>query len=172
MAGYKLQGKKSGAEDMLDIPLAATYDIEGNPINTTYAKQTGSYPNLTAGKAADSDKLGGIAASGYAKIALVNGKLDKVTAGNSQRAYCIDAENNQVMIVVANTTAASNSIAQRGTGGVLIVGEPTAAGHAATKNYVDIKLNGKANTSGSYAGLTVGKATNADQLGGDRKSVV
>ena len=165
MAGYKLQGKNS-AGDILDIPIAATYDIDGEPIKTTYAIQTGSYPNLTAGKALDSDKLGGVAASGYAKIALVNGKLDKVTSGNSQRAYCVDAANNQAMIVVANATAAANSIAQRGAGGVLVVGEPTAAGHAATKNYVDTGLNGKANTTGSYAGLTVGKATNAEQLDG------
>lgn len=49
MAGYKLQGKNSTG-DMLDIPLAATYDIDGNPINTTYAQQNGSYPSLDAGR--------------------------------------------------------------------------------------------------------------------------
>lgn len=166
MAGYKLQGKKSNSEDMIDIPLAAAYDIEGNPINTTYAKQTGSYPNLTAGKSTDSDKLGGVAASGYATIEQVNNKLDKMTAGNSQRAYCVSAANEQFMLVVANDSAVANSIAQRAEGGVLVIGEPISANHATTKNYVDTKLNEKANTSGTYPDLTVGKATNSDQLGG------
>lgn len=88
MAGYKLQGKNSTG-DMLDIPLAATYDIDGNPINTTYAKQNGSYPSMTVGKATSANSattannaanLGGTPAAQYAKT---NGNYQEMVVGQA-----------------------------------------------------------------------------------------
>jgi hypothetical protein len=64
-----------------------------------------------------------------------------VYEGNSAgyRIYGVKGNGDPVLYSPNNSSAEVNSIAQRGSGGVLIVGNPTADNHATTKQYVDKK---------------------------------
>ena len=66
----------------------------------------------------------------------LSGKLDKVTTGDSTRAYVVNGSNQQAMIAITEGSYAG-TIAYRGTNGILNVGTPTADAHATTKKYVD-----------------------------------
>ncbi|QGH80047.1 hypothetical protein SEA_NHAGOS_36 [Gordonia phage NHagos] len=72
-----------------------------------------------------------------AQQAALDGKLDETTTVNA--AYGNDNTGAPRMWTIASGATAS-SLALRGTGGVLTVGTPTAAAHAATKGYVDTAL--------------------------------
>lgn len=65
----------------------------------------------------------------------LDGKVSATTTGN--RVYVTDSSGNQTAIPWQSGTAAADSVAVRGSGGRLLVGDPTVSGHAATKNYVD-----------------------------------
>ena len=65
----------------------------------------------------------------------LDGKVSATITGN--RVYVTDSSGNQTAIPWQSGTAAADSVAVRGAGGRLLVGDPTDSGHAATKNYVD-----------------------------------
>lgn len=75
----------------------------------------------------------------------LDGKVAATSTGN--RVYVTDSSGNQTALMWQSGTAAADSVAVRGAGGRLLVGEPTASGNAATKNYVDTAVSAKANTT-------------------------
>ena len=73
-----------GIEALLNgtkIAKKATQDGDGNVIADTYAKQNGSYPNMTVGNATNAQKLGNVDVSQYAQI---TGMYPNMTVGNAQ----------------------------------------------------------------------------------------
>ena len=72
----------------------------------------------------------------------LGGKVSTTSTGN--RVYVTDSSGNQTALMWQSGTAAADSVAVRGAGGRLLVGEPTASGNAATKNYVDTAVSSKA----------------------------
>lgn len=60
--------------------------------------------------------------------------VQKVTANNILYGRIL---NEEAALPIATSSADANSIARRGTGGTLVVGNPTSNNHAATKKYVD-----------------------------------
>lgn len=75
---------------------------------------------------------------------IANTKLDKVTAtDNYNRVYTVSNTGEQTLLKVASGSVDIGTIAQRGVGGTLLIGTPTADGHAATKKYVDDIGNAK-----------------------------
>ena len=79
----------------------------------------------------------------------LDGKVAATSTGN--RVYVTDSSGNQTALAWQSGTAAADSVAVRGAGGRLLVGEPTASGNAATKNYVDYAVSEKANTTAMNA---------------------
>lgn len=65
----------------------------------------------------------------------LDGKVSATATGN--RVYVTDSSGNQTAISWQSGTAAADSVAVRGSGGRLLVGDPAVSGHAATKAYVD-----------------------------------
>ena len=65
----------------------------------------------------------------------LDGKTDKVSTAS--RVYATDAGMAQTSIGYSATAATASTIVQRGTGGVIVAGDPTATTHATTKTYVD-----------------------------------
>ena len=65
----------------------------------------------------------------------LDGKTDKVSTAS--RVYATDAGMAQTSIGYSATAATASTIVQRGTGGVIVAGAPTATTHATTKTYVD-----------------------------------
>ena len=142
MAGYKLQGKNSTG-DMLDIPLAATYDIDGNPINTTYAQQNGSYPNMTAGKATSANSA-----------ATANNATNVTTNINGHKITDI-FETNGTTVKKATKAASADS--------ATTAGSATSATNATN---VTTNINGKAISSiFETNGTTIKNATKASSAG-------
>lgn len=95
--------------DIANEATKATQDSNGDNIVNTYAKQTGLYPNMTAGKATNaanaeaannSAKLGGVVAENYAQI---DGTYSEMTVGNAVKAEQ-DADGNNI----ENTYAKQN----------------------------------------------------------------
>lgn len=64
--------------------------------------------------------------------------VQKVTANNIVYGRIL---NEETPLPIATSSADANSIARRGTGGVLVVGTPSANNHATTKAYVDSAFN-------------------------------
>lgn len=73
--------------------------------------------------------------------------LPKATSG-TWKVYGIDGSNTgaTMMYAVNSNEAAANTLVQRNTGGVIVVGEPTADNHAATRKYVNDSITGLSNT--------------------------
>lgn len=97
---------------------------------------TGSYTDLTNKPTIDQtyDPSSTNAQSGTAVSEAVEAKVDKTTTGN--RLYGTNSSGVQYLYTVAST-ASGNTVAYRGSGGVLQVGTPTSDSHATTKAYVD-----------------------------------
>lgn len=62
-------------------------------------------------------------------------------------------------VTMSSTTATANSVALRGTGGILIVGTPTATTHATTKAYVDALVPTRGTFTPSISFATPGNAS-------------
>ena len=78
--------------------------------------------------------------------------LTKVdTTSTANRVYATTSSGGQTDLAWQSGTAAADSVAVRGSGGRLLVGEPTVSGHAATKNYVDTAVSSKADTTAMNA---------------------
>lgn len=75
----------------------------------------------------------------------------KVTSTSTgTRLYGTTSGGSQTQVQYANG-ATANTVAYRGTGGTLPVGEPTDSPHATTKNYVDTAVSSKASTTAMNA---------------------
>lgn len=100
-------------------------------VDTLLAGAPAAYDTLAeiATKLADQD---GVDAALVQQIA---GKVDRTSAAN--RVYVTDSSGAQTALAWQSGTPAADSVAVRGSGGRLLVGEPTVSGHAATKKYVD-----------------------------------
>ncbi|UJE15691.1 hypothetical protein SEA_LIGMA_36 [Gordonia phage Ligma] len=72
--------------------------------------------------------------------AALDAKLDK-TSGAS-KLYGTDGSGASTTYSVSSATSAAGTVPQRGSGGVVVVGTPTADAHAATKAYVDAAAGG------------------------------
>ena len=78
--------------------------------------------------------------------------LTKVdTTSTANRVYATTSSGAQTALAWQSGTAAADSVAVRGSGGRLLVGDPTVSGHAATKNYVDTAVSSKAGTTAMNA---------------------
>ena len=91
--------------------MGAGKDGEGNVISETYAKQTGSYPNLGAGKDGD----GNVIASTYAKVGELSNETQLRTAADQAiMALIDDIEDGTTTVAKAETsnTAASATTAE------------------------------------------------------------
>lgn len=86
-------------------------------------------------------------------------KVDRTATAS--RVYATDGSGAQTTLAWSAAADAS-SIAQRGAGGVLVVGTPTGAAHATTKTYVDTAVAAKADAAATTAAL----AGKADLSGG------
>lgn len=82
-----------------------------------------------AAKLADQDDVAS------AMTAQIGQKVDRTSTAN--RMYATTSSGNQTTLSWQSGTAAADSVAVRGSGGRLLVGEPTVSAHAATKTYVD-----------------------------------
>jgi hypothetical protein len=74
----------------------------------------------------------------------LDGKVSTTSTGT--RLYGTTSGGSQTQVQYANG-ATANTVAYRGTGATLPVGEPTDSSHATTKSYVDAALAGKLNAS-------------------------
>ena len=75
----------TGASSLANVTVGnaakATQDGDGNIIPDTYAKQSGTYPNMTVGNATNAQKLGNVDVSQYAQK---TGMYPNMTVGNAQ----------------------------------------------------------------------------------------
>lgn len=78
----------------------------------------------------------------------LDGKVSTTSTGS--RLYGTTSGGSQTQVQYANG-ATANTVAYRGTGGTLPVGEPTSGEHAATKTYVDTSVSSKAATTAMNA---------------------
>lgn len=74
----------------------------------------------------------------------LDGKVSTTSTGT--RLYGTTSGGSQTQVQYANG-ATANTVAYRGTGATLPVGEPTDSSHATTKNYVDTAVSMKATTT-------------------------
>ena len=114
----------------------ASGDEDGNNIKETYAKQNGTYQNMTVGKATADGNGNNIATAYATKAALNSGHAGKASTSGTYP-----------NMTVGKATADGN-------------GNNIASTYA-TKAALNSGLAGKASTSGSYPNMSVGKATNA-----------
>ncbi|MFR4188852.1 MAG: hypothetical protein ACLT2I_02675 [Corynebacterium variabile] len=78
----------------------------------------------------------------------LDGKVSATSTGT--RLYGTTSGGSQTQVQYANG-ATANTVAYRGTGATLPVGEPTDSDHATTKNYVDTTVSSKADTTAMNA---------------------
>ncbi|QNL30493.1 minor tail protein [Gordonia phage SpeedDemon] len=100
----------------------------------------------------------------------VSPKLNRLPAGSTSRVYVNNAAGDPSSIAYNDSTAEAGSIARRTVNGQVVVSDPAAAGHAATKNYVDNSVASRANTVGPAAGtfgrfLQVGNPESSQFIG-------
>lgn len=147
----------------------ATSFVATSPVGTTnstvaywYKSDSGTFDNVeptcTLG-VADPIKPIQAANKRYVDTELLK-KLDKITdtsmAGIGGGAYILKQDGTQGMIKITNTIAAG-TVPWRGSGGVVVVGKPTAGTHAANMQYVndeDTKLSNRiTDLEGKIGGL-------------------
>ena len=118
------------------------------------ANTNGTYPNLTVGKATNADNATNATNATNAKNA-----TNAINAANATKATQ-DANGN-----VIDTTYATKTELTEKTGTKVKVNGATQPEVNFTSDPQE-QLDGKAKTDGTYPSMTVGKATNANQLGG------
>ena len=138
--------------------------------NISAANTSGMYPNLTVGKATNADNAtnaanatkatqdasGNVITSTYAtKSELSSGLSGKANTSGSYPNLTVGKATNADNATNATNAANATKATQDASGNVI-------TSTYATKNELNSGLSGKANTSGSYPNLIVGKATNAD----------
>ena len=103
---------------------------------------------------------------------IANTKLDKVTAtDNYNRVYTVSNTGEQTLLKVASGSADIGTIAQRGVGGTLLIGTPTADTHATTKKYVDDQVSTKTSVTVGGANVTTFDAdTKLDKVSGSNNA--
>lgn len=159
---YKAKGSIA---TISDLPAASkdtegfVYNIESEFTTTadfvegegkTYPAGTNVVIVNTTGTEYKYDVLSGMVdLSGYATTDALNtglsGKLDKVTTEGTTRVYAIAANGTQTTVPYSDNNYNSFTLVQRTDGGQITINTPQAAGHAATKGYVD-NLVGNINT--------------------------
>lgn len=119
------------AEAAADLAGGAAVQAVTERVDTLLAGAPEAYDTLSeiAEKLADQDDVAS------AMTAQIGQKVDRTSTGN--RVYATDPSGNQTALAWQSGTAAADSVAVRGSGGRLLVGDPTVSGHAANKAYVD-----------------------------------
>ena len=109
--GLVTAGADLAASDIPDLNLSKIIDVTATATEVNY--------------------LSGVTSNVQTQL---NNKVDKTSTGN--KLYGTNSSGVQYLYTVASA-ASGNSVAYRGSGGVLQVGTPTADSHATTKAYVD-----------------------------------